>query len=544
MQFLKVFFESPQNRKMSWAIFALFTVYFLIRFSYFTIDVFNYDEHCHSGRMDSSLLKQTKLYQAFSPLYWILGHLVLRIIGNSDITFGKMVLRLTFISFQFLALLTFYRTAERQNYQSQKGIFLIMLLILFAPISFFGGKAITPEYLQLLLFSICLYHLSQSQNDEKKLVWFVAGISAGLKMHSLAVLPFLFLFRIIVLSNNFSWKSFFNKGCEVSKIAIPFAIYGLALANFSFIFYFNESLKSLQTVSSGDHDILSRLGVLFKGSQDPECWESICPYYVKDSYSQLLYNLISPWSLVFFVAAFVIAANKAKNIAILVLLIVCFFTVQAFLATGYTNYPWYHLTYFPLFLSMLLHLEIADFSKLRKSAFYGAIIAAIIGNLSTTIYMIRTDYSFRENASELIDNSARNTACIDQIISDEKPDAYIFAVISLFNGHESSFVDIDFLRQTHFSSTPKMFNYDGKLFPESMQELAKKKNIKLIFSIDEVSAKYNKAGYDYQKRINLVKSGFEKHWQQNFPQGKVVSEIEELKPCYGISNYAVKVNIH
>ncbi len=362
-------------------------------------------------------------------------------------------------------------------------------------------------------------------------------------MHSLAVLLLLSLFRIVVLSSdNFSLRFIADRILKLSKIAVPCIGAGLILANFSFLIYFNETRESLKAVGNGDFNILPRIGALFVISKNPQCWESICHFYVRDSYSEIIYNLISPLSLCFVILAFLITANKAKNIAILIVTTVCAFIIQGFIATGYANYPWYHLTYFPLLLSMLLYLEMDDFSKVRKLAFYVAIVAAIVGNLSTTYYLLKTDYGFRHDVSDLIKDSPKNTVCIDEIISNQKPDAYIFSVISVFTGNNNSFVDVDFLRQRYFSSRQEMFNQSGYLSLPAIEVLSQKKNLKLLFSIDEVSVKYNSDGYNYQKPINFVKSGFEKYWQENFPERKMVSEIKKLESCSRINNYVLQIN--
>ena len=537
--------ESVKSKKFFLTISLCFASYFIIRFPYFTIDVFNYDEIWHSGYMNSGFHNQTKLYQAFSPLYWILGHIFLKSFGYADLAFGRTILRLFIASMYLASIFVLYKAAKVRNKCSSATILLVIVLILSAPISFFGGKAITPEYIQLFMFSVCLYFLSDAtKGEEKKSIWFLAGISAGLKMHSLAVLPFLFLFRIVASSDDFSLRSILKRFFHICKIAIPFALIGLILANFPFLIYFDETRQSLKAVGNNDFNILTRIGGLFNLSQDPQCWESICPFYVRDSHSRLLYNLIAPLSLGFVALAFVIAANKAKNIAISILTIFCAFVIQVFIATGYANYPWYHLTYFPLLLSMLLYLDVSDFSQLRKGLLYFSILAAIIANLSTTKYLIKTDYSFRRDVASLIRDSAKNTACIDETISNEKPDAYIFSVISLFSGNGNSFIDSDFLQSRHFNSRKEMFNQSGYLNPSAIEILAKKKQIKLLFSIDQVSEKYNATSYNYQKLINKTKSSVEKKLHESFEKNKVNSEIEILQPCFGIKNYALKININ
>ncbi len=162
-QILKKF----QSKKFSLIALMLFAVYFVIRMPYFTIDVFNYDEMWHSGYMNSGFLNQTKLYQAFSPLYWIFGHIFLKLFGYADLAFGRIVLRLFISSLYLVSIIIFYKTAQARNNPSPASVLLITLLILSSPVSFFGGKAITPEYIQLCLFSSCLYFLSDSEDKEK-----------------------------------------------------------------------------------------------------------------------------------------------------------------------------------------------------------------------------------------------------------------------------------------------------------------------------------------------------------------------------------------
>ena len=326
MNFLNKIKSISSEKKLSLLVIALFSVYFVVRFSYFTIDVFNPDETWHSGYMDSSLLKQFKSYQAFSPLYWTFGHIIIKVVGYSDIAFGKIFLRLFFIGFYFYSIFLIYKIAKKKEGNDGIMIFLVIFFILSAPISFFGGKAITPEYLQLFLFSICLYKLSSEKNtleqyvttpklkkfflflkkifrlqknelhvkhnilkSEKYSTWFLAGIAAGLKLHALAILPFLFFFRTIFLEAEIKRDGFFAVAYKLAKVAVPFSVLGLLVANFPILTNFHETKEAFANVGGGGLDnVISKLKFLLFKADNPQCWEANCPFYVRDGYSHLI----------------------------------------------------------------------------------------------------------------------------------------------------------------------------------------------------------------------------------------------------------------
>ncbi len=584
MNFFKKIITVLKKLPPSILIFLLFSAYFFIRFPYFTIDVFNYDENWHSGYMNPGFKDQIKSYQAFSPLYWIFGHLVLKTIGYFDIGFGRTFLRLLFAGFYFGSIFLIYKISKNRSNHSSAMTFLTLLFILSAPISFFGGKAITPEYLQLFLFTICLYFLSRnekkSQKSDKSLkwkeaflkalnsfkisylkrfnekysricevrlmcfIWFLAGISAGLKMHALAILPFLFFYRITFLEDEIKREGFFRTSCKLAKIALPMSLLGLLVANFPIFTNYQETKQAFGNVEATSFgNIISKLNILLFHIKDPQCWEAICPFYVRNGYSHLIYDLVPPISIFCVMAIFLLSMKNRRNVVIFSLFFFSVIFIEIFIATGYANYPWYHITYVPLLLSLLLRLDIENLNKFRRYCVYTLLIMGVVCNLVTTIYSIKTAYGLRTKASELIKNNSKNTLCIDEIISQEKPNAYVFGVISLFNGKSSSFIESDFLRKKYFNSSPKNFSEGGDLEKNVINELAKNKKIKIVFSIDEASAYYNSNLYEYNSRIAFVKKSFEKEWQKNFPNREITSQVKTIKSCTGINNYALEVII-
>jgi len=532
------------EKKLAVAMIILLGLYFFSRVLFFSIDVFNFDETWHSNYMNTSFYNQIKTYQAFSPLYWIFGHLIMKSFGYFNVAFGKLFLRLVFFGFYFGAILLIYKNAKKEKSRDLPLIFLVIFLILSAPISFFSGKAITPEYLQLFLFSICLYCLSSDKKyNEQKFIWFLSGIAGGLKMHALAVLPFLFFFKII---KNQSGKKYFDfdELIKLAKTSIPFSLLGLLVANFPFFTNFSETVEDFRHVNSGGLSaLLSNLRtLLFKGN--PQCWESICPQYVKAGYSHLIYDLLPPLSFLFVILSFLTTATNRKNISVFFLLVFLILFIELFIATGYANYPWYHLTYVPLLLSLFLHLDLKDLSKFRKNSLYSFLILAIFCNLFTTIYIIKTNYGLRIKAANLINENTKNTLCIDDMLFEQKPDVYIFGVISLYNGYSKTLIDSNSLIERHFPTSVRMFRDGGYLEEGTIKELAENKKLKIIFSLDDVSAIYNPSLFGANASIiKTLEGNFTKEWEKNFPAKKITSKLKALKSCKGIKNYALQMTV-
>jgi len=533
-------------KRLSIAVFATFASYFVVRILYFTIDVFWYDESWHSNYMRGSLSNQLSLYQGFSPIYWVFGHVVMFLVGTFDIGFGRIFLRLILFSFYFFSIFLIYKIARKRNNYDSLALSLGILLILSAPISFYGGKAITPEYLQLFLFSVSLYFLSDEKITKNQyLVWLVAGTAAGLKLHALAILPFLFFFRTIILQNEIKSRGFFVIFCDLAKISVPCSALGLLLANFPIVTNFEETFETFKTIgATGDglSSFVPKFKSLFYQAKDEECWETICPFYIKDGYSQLVYNILPPLSILFVFSIFFISATTKRNVYLLCLFAFSSVFIQIFIVLGHNNYPWYHLTYVPLLLSLALQLDIKNLSKIRKYAVYFLIIATIVSNIHTSNDIIKTDYKIRRSMSNLIDKNVKNTVCIDDILSKVRPDAYIFSVISMYNGHSKSLIDSLLLIERHFKDFPGNFSDNNALPIDIVRELSKKENVRLVLSSDEVSHRYNKALYASGKRTALTESGFIKEMQRNYPDKKVISKTRILDSCDGIRNYAMEIS--